>query len=222
MQKSILLFLFLVSFLDGQAQFSSSQKMIGGRFGFALNSNSPDKSMPAVQKGGNVSASFSLSKFTTPTRLKGVGIYYGYNYQHYNINNPGSESTQNIHNVGFFIDRTRLQPLAKKLYLSFTGTAGINLGFGKNKTGSSGNYTRDNNYLLYLNGGMGLWYQLNNRFLLTGDLNNLLSIAYNRTEYKNYNGTSVISGYNQSFGLSTGLNGFSLNSFQIGVRYLLK
>ncbi len=221
MKKSIFTLMLMASVTVGKAQFQTNQKLLGGQLGLSIFKYNPDISIPNYQRGYNLGASFSLSRFTKPTLLKGGGLSYGFNHIENQVNTV-NESRSNSHNLGLFLNRTKLEPIAKNLYLSFSGNAGANLGFGKNRNINSGNYSTNNNYTVYLSGGLGLWYQLNKRFTLTGELTNLLSISYTLSEYKNYAGTIMSKGNIQQFSLSTGLNGFTLNNFGIGLRYLLK
>lgn len=221
MKTSIFTLMLMASVIVCKAQFQTNQKLLGGQFGLSYYQNNPDLSSPSYQRGYNLAASFSLSRFAKPTLLKGGGLFYSLNHTE-NLINTVNESRSNTHNLGLFLNRTQLEPIAKNLYLSFSGNLGANLGFGKNRTVQSGNFTSSNNYTIYFSGGVGLWYQLNKRFLLTAELTNLLNLSYSLSDYKSYAGTTMSKGRNQFFGLNTGLNGFTLNNFGIGLRYLLK
>jgi len=154
--------------------------------------------------------------------LIGFGVQYSYSDARYN--SGSSSQLENKNNVvGAFIELTKLQPLARKLYLSFSGIGGANYNIGDtyypNNTKS-----QTKGYNLYVNGGMGIWYQLTNRFVLTGNVSNLLSLSYGYGKTTSYlvNNTSVIEGNNTNFTLSTGLSNFSLGNFGFGVKYVLK
>lgn len=204
-----------------KAQFTAGQKMIGGQLNFSTNKTESITTPSNNQKNTNGAIRLSLSRFKNPLLLTGVGIQYGYTGSTYD--NGVSQQDNKNHQFGAFYEMTRLQPLAKKLYLGFTGTLGANYSIA---TTSYPNNTSDKTkgYNVYLNGGMGVWYELTQRFLLIGNVNNLLSLSYGHgktTSYVGNNpGTNTTKGNN--FSVSTGLNGFSLGNIGFGIRYLLK
>lgn len=209
-------------FLFSSAQFNPGQKMISGQLSFNSGKSTDNITPGNYQKNNTATLSFSFSKFRTPQRLLGFGVLYSYMNSTYN---SAPFSSQNITNhVGsLFAEIIQLQPLAKKLFLSFNGTGGIN--YNRSKTNySTGGGMKSSGYGVYVSGGMGLWYHLNNRFVLTGNISNLLnaSYAFGKTENSASSGGSVVIGNAHNFSFSTGLNGFSLGNFSIGARYLLK
>lgn len=221
--KNKILFVLLFSVVGVcQAQFETGKRVIGGQFGISFYNNNFNTTPATEQRSASISTSLSLSRFKSPTLLNGFGFYYVYYYGHSFIGNPTVEQKDYSHSIGAFINSTRLQPLARKLYLSFTGTAGAGYNFGKTNYTSNTNYTQTKGYNVYLSGGMGLLYQLNERFLLSCGLTNLLNLSYNYGNTSSYSGTSVNKGTNSSINLSSGLSGFTLNNVAFGVRYMLK
>ncbi|MES2003295.1 MAG: hypothetical protein V4450_02145 [Bacteroidota bacterium] len=222
MKNRVLLLSCLLISGFANAQFSTGQKVIGGQLNLSVNNSYAPNSPGADQKTTTGGIALSLSQFKSPLRLIGFGVQYAYSDTRYN--STSSSPFENKNNaIGAFVEFTKLQPLAKKLYLSFTGTGGANY------TIADAYYpnnikTETKGYSLYINGGMGLWYQLTNRFVLTGSVSNLLSLSYGHGKTTSYqaNNTSVVSAKNDNFALTTGLSNFSLGSFGFGVRYLLK
>jgi len=203
------------------AQFSAGQKMIGGQV--SLGYNNIDFNNPTVQKQNYTSINLSpvFSRFTSPTRITGFGLQYAYSQQKTGIGGP-SEQTYHSHLIGAFVSQTKLQPLAKNIYFTLTGSAGANYQFQKTRNTVSAITVDGNGLAVYLRGGIGLLYQLNQRFLLSTQLNNLLSLEYGHGKSTTTNGNVSTTGNSNWVGFSTGLNGFSLNSVGIGVNYLLK
>lgn len=226
--KRMLLFICLLFIISGtDAQFQAGQKLLGGQLSFGSNSGNISTYSPVPPQPDQRYTSFglnlSLSRFTSPTVLNGVGISYAYIHSRYNIGTPFEQTnTSNI--LGAFVNKTKLQPLATKFYLSFTGTgygnylSGTGTAVPANNTPESKNKT----YTLGISGSMGLVYQLNQRFLVSCELSNLLNLAYSHGHSKYTSGTSITEKYNNAIAFSTGLSGFSMNSLSFGVRYLFK
>lgn len=204
------------------AQFETGKKMISGGLSFNTSVNDLHSNPSARELHTNFHFNASLSKFSSPLLVKGIGLTYGHNYIHNNISNPSIDNVNYAHLIGAFINRIKLQPIGRKVYLAFTGTLMAAYTFGKSSYTTSVNYTDSRSYLASLSGAIGAWYQVSPRFILTGDFNNLVSVSYNYGTYTTTNGTAVNSGNNHSVGISTGLNGIALNSFQLGLRYVLK
>lgn len=228
--KRMLLFICLLFILSGvHAQFQAGQKLLGGQLSFGSNSGNTSTypsptSSPADQRYTSFSLNLSLSRFKSPTVLNGGGISYSYIRSRSNIGNP-FEQTISTNSLGAFVNKTKLHPLANKLYLSFTGTGYGNYLFGTGTAAASfgSPETKTNTYMLGISGSMGLMYQLNEHFLVSCELSNLLNLAYSHSDIKNTSGGgSTIKTYNDAIGFSTGLSGFSMNSLSFGVRYLFK
>lgn len=202
------------------AQFSSGQKLIGGQLSFSRTKYQPVNQPGYEQQNNNFGISFSYGQFSSPTKVFGFGIQYNYYDSRYT--NTGAVTKSKNNSLGAYAELTKLQPIAKKLYLAFTGTGGVNYNYGRNDNANS-SYDETKGYTIYLSGGMGLWYQLNRHFILTGNVSNLLNISYSHADTRTFNTTGTLNGEGRSnsFALTTGLSSFSLNSFNIGVRYLL-
>lgn len=221
MKKLCLLLTLLCFVYATEAQFSTGQRMIGGQL--SVGYSNTDFNTTPIQKQNNSSVSISpvFSRFSSPTRINGFGLQYSYAHQKTGIGSP-SEQTYNSHLIGAFVSQTHLQPLAKKLYFTLSGTAGAGYQFQKISSTSSPATTDIKGVNVYLRGGIGLLYQLNQRFVLSTQLNNLVSLEFGHGKTTNNNGTVSTSNTTNQVGFSTGLNGFSLNSIGIGVSYLLK
>ena len=213
------------------AQFNSGDRFIGGQLGGGFSNYNESGGSPSYpQRYSYINTSLSLSRFTSATRFVSSGFTYSYNYSHYDIGSLSSEQRYYMHNIGAFVSGTRLHPLAKKFYLGFTGTGGIGYGFGKTTnlalTPMPYDYYNSKSYNVYVSGGMGLFYQLGKRWLLSGNLSNLLNLSFSHTNNTYYSTTGIISTVTQrhsdSFGIGSGLNGFSLNNIVVNIRYQLK
>ena len=222
MKIKILFVLLFVAVTVCRAQFETGKKVIGGQISIATSkTNNPSIFPGNMQRSLSFSTSLSLSKFKTPLLLNGFG--FNYDYSHYEYN-PAFSGTRNIwnNNIGLFVNSMKLQLLARKIYLSYTGTAGAGYGFGKTTYGFGSNYSKTKGYTVYVSGGLGLLYQLNARFLLTASLSNLLNLSYNHGDVIEHSGTIDNTASTNSINLSSGLNGFPLDFIGIGVKYMLK
>jgi len=221
MKKTVCLLAAVCLVFAANAQFSAGQKMIGGQV--SVGYSNTDFNTPTVQKQNYTAVSLSpvFSKFTSPTRITGFGLQYAYSQQKTGIGGP-SEQDYYSHLIGAFVSRTQLQPLAKKFYFTLTGSVGANYQFQKTRNTLPTTTVDTKGINVYLRGGIGLLYQLTPRFLLSTQLNNLVSLEFGHGKSTTTNGNVSTTGTNNQVGFSTGLNGFSLNSVGIGVSYLLK
>lgn len=221
MKKSFLFLTALCFVFAANAQFSAGQKMIGGQV--SMGYSHVDRSTPPQQKQNSFSAGISpvFYRFISPNKVNGYGLNYFYSRQNTDIGIPAELNYQN-HSVGAFFSQTQLQAIAQKLYFTLSGTVGANYQTQKNNSNVSTVTNDAKGFNLFLRGGIGLWYQLNQRFILTTQLNNLVSAEYSYNKTTNTNGSNTSAGTTNGFGFTTGLNGFNLNSLGIGVNYLLK
>jgi hypothetical protein len=205
-------------------QFEAGKRMIGGGIGFntATNDRHSSPILSSAQTHTGFGTNVSISKFASPSLIKGVGVIYSYNYFHSDIDHPLVDRVERSHQVGLFINRTKLQPIGKKLYLAFTGKLTGLYGFGKSDYTQTEDYTDSKSYTASVNAEIGIWYQLNQRFILTGEFNNLFSVHYNYGTYITATNTTVTEGNSSSFNISSGLSGVPLNAVHIGLRYILK
>lgn len=224
MKNLLLLTAFLCLAFFADAQFTTGQKLISGQFGITLN-ESDINSIPGVS-GNNTFVSFSPSfaKFKSPTVLSGAGISYYYSRYHSGIGSGAAERIQPTHFFGIFVNRTKLEPLAKKFFFTYTGTAGVNVSFSRDRY-ASGLRARDQDiYGASVTAGMGLLYQLHPRFLVTWEFSNLISLNYNHARETSYNpsNTPAYQNISNSISLSGNLANFTLGYVMVGVKYMLK
>lgn len=218
MKISLTLICCLLVSIFATAQFKTDQKMIGWKLAADLYNNNLGPSTSSEQHTSNFLISVSFSKFKSPTLFTGFGLTYNYNYNHSGIGTFTAEQINRSHGVGLFVTGTKLQPLAKKVYMGFTGTGGGQYGFGKTTIVSTGVYSNGNSYNVYVNGTLGLFYQLSQRFLVSTNLFNLFNLNYFNGHTNN--GSNEI--HSNTLNFSSGFNTFSLNNLGIEARYLLK
>jgi hypothetical protein len=223
MKKNLLLFTCLLSVCFVNAQFSAGQKLIGGQFAISLVKSNEKNPTPGT--GSNqflINFSPSIARFKTPNLLTGAGFFYSYEHYVVDVGGP-AERTDDSHSFGLFINRTKLETLARKFYFTYTGTAGANYQVGHSYFASGATNTDSDGYTIYVSGGIGLMYQLNQRFLLSFGLVNLLNLSYYHGAQTRYvaSGNTYESKMN-GFNLSTSFTNINLNSVSVGVRYLLK
>lgn len=219
MKKIYLLAALLLGISIADAQLVTGSKLLGGAFNLNFSNSENNTTNPGTDlRSSAASFQISLMKVRNPHLLHGFGLNFLYNH----TKNLPSNFTANSFGVGGFYAVTKLVPLATKFSLALTGTAGADYVSGKTFMNSATNYDRYNVYNVGLNGTLGLWYQLNQRLLFTADLSNLFGLYYSHNSTDNYAGSVVTRSGSNSIGLRTGLTGFSLNSVNVGVRYILK
>ena len=217
--RIILSSLLLLCVSASYAQFETGQKLLGGQLSasFARTENS---SSPFANYSNNMFLNFSFSKFTSSLALKGISVGYGYTFQHNFANDPVNDQRAYQHTFNLSAYRTKLQPMVRNLYLAFTGSLNGSYGFGRTT-----NVVNSDSDLMYaavgLSGSLGIWYRLSPRFILTGELANLVNLSY--THVQSDSPPYRRSRYNEDhISLAAGLSGTSFNSLAVGVRYLLK
>jgi hypothetical protein len=221
MKKNLLLFTFLLSVCFVNAQFTKGQKMIGGQLEFNTSNTNVSSQPGAFNKSFIFGISPSFSRFTSASAFNTIGFSYVYNHSQFSIHTP-NEQISDLHDFGVYVERMKLEQLAKRFYFTYSGRVGLTYGFGKAAYPITPNNTTEyNNYGVYASAGIGLLYQVNQRFLLSCGLNNLISVYYNHTENKSNSGSGSKNSTNNA-GFATGLSNISLNAISIGVKYMLK
>lgn len=211
--KTILLILICLVSISGFAQFEKGQQMIDGQFSF-YSQNSQANSFNPKTNSSSLNTSFGLSHFTSPNTIQGFGINLGY----------GDNGINYIYsNAGLYYQCTKLENLAKKLYLSFGGNAALNYSQSTNLNTLTGFYkNKQTSFTPAISLNMGLLYQLNKRFLISTQLLNIASLSYSFGSADNYTSTtSFNTTKSNSVSFNTGLNGYNLNSISFGFKYLL-
>ena len=211
--KTFLLILICFVSISGFAQFEKGQQMIDGQFSFYSQNNQANSFNPKTNSS-SINTSLGLSHFTSPNTIQGFGINLGY----------GDNGINYIYNnAGLFYQCTKLENLAKKLYLSFGGNAALNYSQSTNFNTITGFYkNKQTSFTPAISLNMGLLYQLNKRFLISTQLLNIASLSYSFGSSDNYNSpTSFNTTKYNTVSFNTGLNGYNLNSISFGFKYLL-
>lgn len=221
MKKNLLFFCLLLTIITCDAQFQAGQKAIGGQVSLNLYDNNTGSLPTPGQRSTSFSTSLSLSHFKTPTVSKGLGIFYNHLHSRGNIGGT-NELTSSANSIGVFVNTSKLQTLTKNFYLAFTGTAQGAYTFSTSKLTVLPAKNETSGYNIGLSGSLGLLYQLNQQFLLTCDLNNLLGVSYGHVNYKSVGVANGYDNHSNTFTFSSGLSGFSLNTLSVGIKYLLK
>jgi hypothetical protein len=224
MKNLLLLTTFVCSVFFARAQFATGQKLISGQFGISLADNEINATPGIGSNNVFLNFSPSFAKFKSPTVLDGIGISYFYSRYHTGISSPATERIQPTHSIGVFVNRTKLEPLAKKFFFTYTGTIAANAAFSRDRYASGPRARDQDNYGVSLAGGIGLLYQLNQRFLLTWGLSNVVSLAYNysiETSYTPAN-TPAYKIISNRIALEGNMVSFNLGNVSVGVKYMLK
>lgn len=197
---------------SSKAQFEKGQKMLGGQFSFYDQKTESSNSTPKNISSG-VSASFAYSQFTNPRTFNSYGINFSY----------GDNGSNTINkSAGIFYNYTKLEPLAKRFFFTYGGTAAISFSeYNNNYPGSGSSNLRRTTPNVSI--GLGLMYQLSNRFVINASLLNLASLSYNIDNTESFPATnSPYTTKSNTFYFNTGLNGFNLYNINFGLNYLLK
>lgn len=186
--------------------------MIGGLFYYNLNMN---KSNSIIYDNSSSGAQVSYSIFRNQMSFYSIGLHYNY-----------YSNTSDNHSFGYGINYgyTQLQSLAQKFYLGVSGSGSINQNQSKNYTVNGILNSKTHGWNIEALGNVGIYYQLNNRFLLSTNLINLITIRYahDQTSSLDANNNLIKTGEGNSWTINTGLTGFSVTNLGIGVKYLLK
>jgi hypothetical protein len=189
-----------------KAQFEKGQKVITGQLSF---NNWTTQSQPAILTSSlsQIATSFSLSRFTSPTIIKGFGFNFAYA-----LNN----SEFNDISTGIFYNCTKLEKIASRFYLTFAGNAALN--YYENQS----DFTKNSGIISSVSLSLGLLYHLNNRFLLSASVVDLASLSYGVSDSKSSTNTYNYNTKNKIFDFYTGLSNFDLYKVVFGFKYLLK
>ncbi len=198
--------------LISQAQFNKGQRMIGGQLNFTANNA---QSNATLIDNTSFGLDLSFSKFIKPTSFYTVGV---------NFSNTSTPKTFQNNSYGIQFQYTILQHLIKKFYLGYTGSFNSYINNSNYYNGIGTLVSKTNGWNIQANGNVGLYFQLNNRFLLYTNLINFVTVRYSNQSDQNLdaNNNFIKSNANSSYSFNTGLTGFSLNNLGIGVKYLLK
>ena len=198
--------------LISNAQFNKGQKMIGGLFYYNLNIN---QSNNITYDNSSSGAQLSYSRFRNTMSFYSIGLSYNY---------YANTSTDHSFGYGLNYGYTQLQTLAKKFYLGVSGSGSINQNQSKNYNNLGNLISKTNGWGIEAIGNVGIYYQLNQRFLLSTNLINLITIRYGHDQTNSLDANNNFNKTNEgnSWTINTGLTGFSVNNLGIGVKYLLK
>lgn len=206
MKNLLLLYISFCLVTTSKAQFEKGQHVIAGQLSF---NNWTTESQPATLSSSlsQIATSFSLSRFTSSTVIKGFGFTFAYA-----INNA------DFHNIstGIFYNCTKLEKIANRFYLTFAGNAAIN--YYENQS----DFTKNSGIISSVSLGLGLLYHLNNRFLLSASIVDLASLSYGIGDSNTSTNTYNYNTKNRTFDFYTGLSNFDLYKAVFGCKYLLK
>ena len=211
-----------MSFSAVFSQFEKGSKWIGGSLGYS-GTATENEPQPSTSKSNNYSISLSPvysifnkdNHFTTYT--------FGYSISSAKTEFNGITNSNVVtHNFALGYSKTRLFPISKKFYASFTRGVAIGYALSNNKYSNSINNTRSNNYNLNLALDMGLMYQFNERFVLTTKINNFFydNLSY-QVNKSNVTGSYETTSKTTRSSVGSSLNGFNLSNLQFSLLYKL-
>lgn len=221
MRKCITFTSALFVFICGRAQFTPGQKMLSGIIQLNTANGYFNISPPSQEyKGIGVSIAPTFSRFTSEKVFMSIGLMYGYNENRTNVNTPGETNTH-TNSFGITLTRTRLEKLANRFYFTYSGQFAGTAGFQNGIQGFPLYDEKTDTYTVGFNGGVGLLYRINERFMFTTTLAGIFQAYYSHTNY-HIGGPSPVSknADNVTLTLLNTQNGGSV--FGIGMYYLLK
>jgi hypothetical protein len=122
MKNLLLLCICFCIVVTSKAQFEKGQKMIAGQLSFNSLTTQP-KTTFTGSTSSNIFTSISLSRFASPTIIKGFGVTFEYGEHSSNFFSSS---------VGVFYNCTKLEKLANRFYLTYGGNLAINYSEFKN------------------------------------------------------------------------------------------
>lgn len=207
------------------AQFNKGDHLINGSVGLGSSSTRiTGTSASDLTKGSGVNLNLSVSTFSSNLVRNTFGFYVSNNVAKRNLNSPPMATVNSSLDYGVFFSRAKLLPIAKSLYLNFPFTVSAGLTNAKSEIGgSSGSENRTKGFAANLGVSAGLLYQLNNRWVLTLSLPELLSVGYSTNKSSSYtNGVLQNPGLrSSSFALNGGIGDRSLGGLSVGFGYII-
>lgn len=222
MKNITILVLSFVFVITTKAQFTPGQTLLTGQVSFNDSRNYLYLAPPTgFQKNSNLYTSFAISKFKNSLLLSGFGFSYSYNHSHISSNATPSEQKAIQNSFQFFYTRSKLKSLAKNLYLSITGNAGINYTHNKSRIDNGLSGYDGNAFGGEIYGGLGMLYKLDKHFMANLNLTNLLNLSYSGGYLDNFNPTDQYRVTSHTFQFQTGFTNFSISNIVFGISYLI-
>ncbi len=217
-KKSTILILLIVTSFMANAQFNKGQKVWGGNVGFSTGTSDVNVSDKNISKYTNISINPTFSKFTKSNQLVGFGVSYVYAYQKYISSNLQDYQKSRSNSFGASIFTQKFFPIAPKFFFTTQLKASADYSFGRNNY-STQTYTVTNKGLaVAVSVTPGLTYQLTNRWLIDGYLNNLFLAGYSYSWSNNPFDKRVT----KNFTVSSSLTNLTSGNLALGFRYLLR
>lgn len=189
------------------AQFQKGQHQLGGTLGFSTQKQDTNN-----LKNTFVNINPAVGTFYKDNRLVGVNLYYSYskteNYYEYESKVVGA---------GVFL--RQYLPLGKSFY--FFAEEGLNVKSGKTETKQSNILSDEKLITSTIYFYPAIAYSISRVVQLELALPNLASLSYSNRKGKTTNGGTTIETKTNGFALESGLQGFSLGSVGLGVRFIL-
>lgn len=207
--KFFLLFILFISKIS-LAQINKGAILLEGSGGFSINKTVNDQvssSYKLESRNSSANLGSQIAFFTSETFSLGVGISYAFSKSKTTQDGSKTESTYTM--MSLTTSATKYINLTDKLY--FTGALTLSGGAGVTR-----NEPYETTYYMYqirTNVAPGLAYFVSNRWMITTTMGSL---------YANYNWRKLEEFEDNKYNEFNGGLSFQLNTFSIGVRYLLR
>jgi len=218
MKKALLFtvsFIFIASLV--QAQINKGTVLLGGNLSASTYKYNTASSSGSTDFNTHQNGFFFYPSLGFATNQNKVwGFMLGYNYSKSKSSSAPGEQKSNGYGAGVY--HRRYLPLGKSFYLF--GQTGIYYYHSYQKTDNDNTYNETKSSGLSVSVYPGIAYAVNKRIHLEVGINELASLGFSHTSYKNgVNNGSYTTQKSNGFGLSTNLS--SSNPLMVGFRFVL-
>ena len=217
-KKSTILVLLIVINFMASAQFQKGQKVLGGNGGFSTGTSEINVSDKNISKNTSISINPTLSKFTKSNQLVGIGVSYVYTYQKFISSNLQDYQKSRSNSFGANIFTQKFFPIAPKFFFTTQLKASADYSYGSNNYSTQTYIVTNKGLAVAVSVIPGLTYQLTNRWLIDGFLNNLFLAGYSY----NWTYTPFDKRTTKNFTVSSSLTNLTSGNLALGFRYLLR
>lgn len=227
MRKIHLLIVVLISFTaTSYGQFQKGNRIGTGTIRFNnTKADDPLVSVPNRYRNVDLGLGFSIGKFISDRAFNSVGVEYAFR-KYKLLNNAGYVSQESdVQAYALSFGRTTLFPLASHFFLTVPVVAGLTYQRESFYSSPSSTRTVTNNYILGLNGSLGLMYQTNKKWILSCTLPALAYVNFRHGKSKFLdigNGRIMGEGSSNSVGIGANVGTSTLNGISVSVGYQLR
>lgn len=182
-------------------------------------------STPDRYRNVDLGFGFSIGKFISEREFNSIGL--GYAFRKYKfLNNAGYVSQESdVQAYALSFGRTTLFPLASRFFLTVPVIAALTYQRESFYSSPATTRTITNNYIVGLNGSLGLMYQTKKKWILSCTLPALAYVNFRHAKSKQLdigNGRKVADGFSNSVGIGANVGTSTLSGISVSVSYQLR